>query len=232
MRNPKRTSATAAALMIGVGLVGLITIFAASARTSVDAAIDRSMKADYVVNSSGSVPAASRSRSRTSCGTPRMSRWSRVCTSARRSQGVGRLPVRRRPAGDQFALRPAADQGEISDLGPDRARGPPVDRRRQRPPARRRGRGGVRRDRHADVHRRGDLRADRCSPTGSPASRRTRRTSPTSSTRQIYIKTEGRRDTGEHRGVEEVDEPYPSGRSCRTARRVQGDAGRPDRPRS
>ena len=32
MRNPKRTSATAAALMIGVGLVGLITIFAASAR--------------------------------------------------------------------------------------------------------------------------------------------------------------------------------------------------------
>jgi putative ABC transport system permease protein len=56
MRNPKRTSATAAALMIGVGLVGLITIFAASARTSVNAAIDRSMKADYVVNSSGFGP--------------------------------------------------------------------------------------------------------------------------------------------------------------------------------
>jgi putative ABC transport system permease protein len=53
MRNPKRTSATAAALMIGVALVGLITIFAASARTSINAAIDRSMKADYVVNSGG-----------------------------------------------------------------------------------------------------------------------------------------------------------------------------------
>ena len=39
--------------MIGVGLVGLITVFAASARTSVDAAIDRSMKADYVVTSPG-----------------------------------------------------------------------------------------------------------------------------------------------------------------------------------
>jgi putative ABC transport system permease protein len=52
-RNPKRTSATAAALMIGVALVGLITVFAASARTSVDAAIDRSMKADYVVTSPG-----------------------------------------------------------------------------------------------------------------------------------------------------------------------------------
>jgi putative ABC transport system permease protein len=53
MRNPKRTSATAAALMIGVALVGLITVFAASARTSVNAAIDRSMKADYVVSSPG-----------------------------------------------------------------------------------------------------------------------------------------------------------------------------------
>ena len=53
IRNPKRTSATAAALMIGVALVGLITVFAASARTSVNAAIDRSMKADYVVSSQG-----------------------------------------------------------------------------------------------------------------------------------------------------------------------------------
>jgi putative ABC transport system permease protein len=52
-RNPKRTSATAAALMIGVALVGLITVFAASARTSVNAAIDRSMKADYVISSPG-----------------------------------------------------------------------------------------------------------------------------------------------------------------------------------
>jgi putative ABC transport system permease protein len=52
-RNPKRTSATAAALMVGVALVGLITVFAASARKSVDAAIDRSMKADYVVTSPG-----------------------------------------------------------------------------------------------------------------------------------------------------------------------------------
>jgi putative ABC transport system permease protein len=53
MRNPKRTSATAAALMIGVGLVGLITVFGASARTSINAALDRSMKADYVVTSGG-----------------------------------------------------------------------------------------------------------------------------------------------------------------------------------
>ncbi|HVL91878.1 MAG TPA: FtsX-like permease family protein [Acidimicrobiales bacterium] len=51
MRNPKRTSATAAALMIGVGLVGFITIFAASAKESLRAAVDGSLAADLVVDS-------------------------------------------------------------------------------------------------------------------------------------------------------------------------------------
>jgi putative ABC transport system permease protein len=49
MRNPKRTSATAAALMIGVALVGFITIFAASAKESINAQVDEAFKADYVI---------------------------------------------------------------------------------------------------------------------------------------------------------------------------------------
>jgi putative ABC transport system permease protein len=53
MRNPKRTASTAAALMIGVGLVGFVTIFASSATASVNQAIDQSMKADYIVNVQG-----------------------------------------------------------------------------------------------------------------------------------------------------------------------------------
>jgi putative ABC transport system permease protein len=53
MRNPKRTASTAAALMIGVGLVGFVTIFASSATASVNHAIDQSMKADYIVNVGG-----------------------------------------------------------------------------------------------------------------------------------------------------------------------------------
>ena len=54
MRNPKRMSSTAAALMIGVGLVGFVTIFAASAKASVAHVINSEMKADYIVNTSGS----------------------------------------------------------------------------------------------------------------------------------------------------------------------------------
>lgn len=48
-RNPKRTSLTAAALMIGVGLVGFITIFAASATASIDKLIDDSITGDLVI---------------------------------------------------------------------------------------------------------------------------------------------------------------------------------------
>ena len=53
MRNPKRTAATAAALMIGVGLVGFITIFAASTKASIDAAVDRAFTGDFVLDSGG-----------------------------------------------------------------------------------------------------------------------------------------------------------------------------------
>jgi putative ABC transport system permease protein len=51
MRNPKRTASTAAALMIGVGLVGFITIFAASAKSSINASIDKAFTGDFVVDS-------------------------------------------------------------------------------------------------------------------------------------------------------------------------------------
>jgi putative ABC transport system permease protein len=50
-RNPKRTAATAAALMIGVGLVGFITIMASSATVAVERRVDQSFRADYVIES-------------------------------------------------------------------------------------------------------------------------------------------------------------------------------------
>jgi putative ABC transport system permease protein len=53
MRNPKRTAASASALMIGVGLVGFITILAASSTASVNSAIDRSFAGDIVIDSGG-----------------------------------------------------------------------------------------------------------------------------------------------------------------------------------
>jgi putative ABC transport system permease protein len=51
--NPARTSATAAALMVGVALVTSMTIVASSTRASADHAIASTMRADYVVTAGG-----------------------------------------------------------------------------------------------------------------------------------------------------------------------------------
>jgi putative ABC transport system permease protein len=52
-RSPKRTSATASALLIGVALIGFITVFAASAKKSVAAEVDRGIDADLIIQASG-----------------------------------------------------------------------------------------------------------------------------------------------------------------------------------
>ena len=51
MRNPKRTSSTAAALMVGVGLVAFFTIFFASATASLNHTIDQEFHGDFLVTS-------------------------------------------------------------------------------------------------------------------------------------------------------------------------------------
>ncbi|MFD1150851.1 ABC transporter permease [Saccharothrix hoggarensis] len=50
-RNPKRTAATTAALMIGVTIVALVTVVANSAKETANAEIDERMPADYTVTS-------------------------------------------------------------------------------------------------------------------------------------------------------------------------------------
>ncbi len=59
MRNPSRTAATAAALMVGVALVSLTTIVASSAKASVNTIISSAVRADYVVSSGGMTGGAS-----------------------------------------------------------------------------------------------------------------------------------------------------------------------------
>src|SRR6516162_3229552 len=53
MRNPKRTAASASALMIGVGLVAFISILASSSTATVNATIDRAFAGDIVIDSGG-----------------------------------------------------------------------------------------------------------------------------------------------------------------------------------
>lgn len=50
MRSPRRTASTAAALMIGLALVSLVSIFAASANASFAKILDRAVAADYILS--------------------------------------------------------------------------------------------------------------------------------------------------------------------------------------
>ncbi len=53
-RSPKRTSATASALVIAVALIGFITVVASSVNESISAQVSRGFKGDFVVQSSSS----------------------------------------------------------------------------------------------------------------------------------------------------------------------------------
>ena len=54
IRNPRRTASTASALMVGLGLVVAVAVVADSALSSFGGALDKSVKADFIVNSSSS----------------------------------------------------------------------------------------------------------------------------------------------------------------------------------
>lgn len=56
LRDPRRTGATASALMIGLALVSLIGILAASLNGSVNDLVDKEFKADFVVQSAAFTP--------------------------------------------------------------------------------------------------------------------------------------------------------------------------------
>ena len=53
MRNPKRTARTASSLMIGVALVGFITVFAASAKTSMAGSLETDFTGTHIVQAGG-----------------------------------------------------------------------------------------------------------------------------------------------------------------------------------
>jgi putative ABC transport system permease protein len=49
-RNPRRTASTAAALMVGLGLVSFVAVFASSLQASAAATLDQTLKADFILN--------------------------------------------------------------------------------------------------------------------------------------------------------------------------------------
>ncbi len=56
MRNPRRSASTASALMVGLGLVAMVSILSASLKASISDTLQSSLKADYVLTTSSFAP--------------------------------------------------------------------------------------------------------------------------------------------------------------------------------
>ena len=133
MRNPRRTAGTATALMVGVGVVTLFTVFAASIKASVDDTVAGSVDGELVISSGnfgggGLSPQLATRHLGRARGRPRARHRHRRRARRRRQQaGRGARSRERRRCARHRRLR---RQHHGADSGTDRGR--EVGGRRQR----------------------------------------------------------------------------------------------------
>ncbi|NGO74094.1 FtsX-like permease family protein [Streptomyces sp. YC504] len=110
LRSPKRTAATASALMIGVAVVGLFTVFAASLKATMDQTVSRSFAGDVAV----SAPAFGAGGSGLS---PRLAPAIAELPEVGNSVGLGRGVAEVDGAGRQLTVTDPVDLAKGFDLG-------------------------------------------------------------------------------------------------------------------
>ena len=115
-RNPRRTAATASALMIGVSLVTMMAVLGASAKASLDQTLAEDIIADYVVTEprGAAVLGVRRPRRRRGArGGPRSRRCAAPCS---RSTGTATSPPPSSPSPIDAVARPEVTSGSLADL--------------------------------------------------------------------------------------------------------------------
>jgi len=114
-RNPRRTAATASALMIGLTLVSMMAVFGQSAKASVDKTIGNSISADYVVSNAVGVPfsptIADQVAKVPGVGAVARFRYSQAKVGGETTQ-IGGIE----PAAFAEAMKVTMDSGKIGDL--------------------------------------------------------------------------------------------------------------------
>ncbi len=117
LRNPRRTAATASALMVGIALTTTMSVMAASITTSANAAIDNSVGADFIITAdnfsplSDSVATAMQKVPGAGAVTSFRNGQMKIGTSVKSVQGA---------TGDTVAqtLRLDVRSGSVDDIGP------------------------------------------------------------------------------------------------------------------
>ncbi|MEJ2859165.1 MULTISPECIES: ABC transporter permease [unclassified Saccharothrix] len=111
-RNPKRTAATTAALMIGVTIVAMVTVVANSAKETANKQVDQRLPADYTVTSSVYDRPLPRELATALAGVPEVAK---VAPTNRVSTGNAYfIGVSTDALGDLF--RPKVESGSLGDL--------------------------------------------------------------------------------------------------------------------
>jgi len=115
-RNPRRTAATAAALMIGLGLVAAVSVLAASLKASATAIFDRSLTADFVVTTDAFFPNLSPVVAERLAGLEELSAVTGVQVGELRWRGQRRPVSAAEPAAVGQVLSVDLDAGSLEDL--------------------------------------------------------------------------------------------------------------------
>lgn len=120
MRNPKRTAASASALMIGVGMVCFITIFVSSMKASLDRSVDRAFTGDIVLDSGGGFfGGVDPSLAGTLGGLPEVATVSGLRQGLAQVDGKTVLLQAADPKTVFAIMKVDPRQGSTADLGPD-----------------------------------------------------------------------------------------------------------------
>jgi putative ABC transport system permease protein len=117
MRNPRRTAATASALMVGLALVTMFSVFGQSAKASVNHTIDQDFSADFILKTNSFQPTISPEVERQAAAVPGVGEVSGVRSGPAR-YGSSNLTISGVNAGNINKLvRVDMVQGSLSALG-------------------------------------------------------------------------------------------------------------------
>jgi putative ABC transport system permease protein len=116
IRNPRRTAATAAALTVGLGLVGCVSVLAASIKASAADIVDEYLAADFIVSTTQFVPTISTELAPRLADQPELGAVSGLQTGEWRFRGEGRALFAGDPATLGQVLKLEVTSGDVGGL--------------------------------------------------------------------------------------------------------------------
>ncbi len=120
MRNPKRTAATAAALMVCVAVLGLMNIMASSTRASISAIVNRAFTGDFVADpGGGALGGVDHSLVQRVSQLPQVADATAVRVTSAKVEGKVQTVLGVDPATLPAILNLRTQQGTIDGLGPN-----------------------------------------------------------------------------------------------------------------